>query len=301
MTLTELGAIMAARRFIARVEPRGIPVPIEPYLEEVGAILRRATDLQANEPGWSFAGPGGKRYICVNSGDPQQRQRFTICHEIAHFVLGLPSEHDAQPWWSAKRPLNERLCDTFAAELLLPERLFRPIAEDAPVGFASVAALASQFSASITATGSRFATAITTPCAFVLSENGKVRFAARSKPLMDANAWIAPRMGVPAGTVSQRARIGQEAGRGQIDAEIWFANWERGGTLAEEARHLTKWDQTLSLLWFESGEVPEVPHSRHFHRWEADAPERPRNGVDEDECIEELGNRSRWPTRRRRR
>ena len=88
MTLTELDTIMAARRFVAQVEPKGIPVPIEPYLEEVGATLRRATDLQADEPGWSFVAPSGKRYICVNDADPQQRQRFTICHEIAHFVLG---------------------------------------------------------------------------------------------------------------------------------------------------------------------------------------------------------------------
>ena len=169
------------------------------------------------------------------------------------------------------------------------------------MGLASVGTLASRFAASITATGSRFATAITTPCAFVLSENGKVRFAARSKPLIDANAWIAPRMGVPPGTVSQRARAGQEAGREHTDAEIWFANWERGGALAEEARHLTKWDQTLSLLWFESGEVPALPHPRRFHRWEADAPERHGNSLDDDEYIEELGDHLRWPTRRRRR
>ena len=123
----------------------------------------------------------------------------------------------------------------------------------------------------------------------------------RSKPLIDANAWIAPRMGVPPGTVSQRARAGQEAGREHTDAEIWFANWERGGALAEEARHLTKWDQTLSLLWFESGEVPALPHPRRFHRWEADAPERHGNSLDDDEYIEELGDHLRWPTRRRRR
>jgi hypothetical protein len=42
----------------------------------------------------------------------------------------------------------------------------------------------------------------------------------------------------------------------KIDADIWFSDWERGGTLLEEVRHLAQWDQTLTLLWFEDEEVP---------------------------------------------
>ena len=42
----------------------------------------------------------------------------------------------------------------------------------------------------------------------------------------------------------------------EIDADIWFSDWERGGTLLEEARHFAPWDQTLTLLWFKDGEVP---------------------------------------------
>jgi hypothetical protein len=46
---------------------------------------------------------------------------------------------------------------------------------------------------------------------------------------------------------------------GQSDAAEWFSNWERGGILVEEARHLAQWDQTLTLIWFESGELPLGP------------------------------------------
>lgn len=221
MTPDEVLAMLKARRFVSTVKPTTIPVPIQPYLDAVGATLRHETDLQDNEPGWSFA-TNGKRYICVNAADREERQRFTICHEIAHVVLGLPSDHATQPWWSTKRPPAERLCDLFAAELLLPEVLFQPRAEESAVSFVSLDALASQFAASTTATGSRFAAVISTPCAFVLSEEGKVKYASRSKALIDSKAWIEPHMAVPHGTVSERARAGEAPEREKIDANVWF-------------------------------------------------------------------------------
>lgn len=285
MTPDEVLAVLEARRFVSTVRPTTIPVPMRPYLDAVGASLRHETDLQDNEPGWSFA-TNGKRYVCVNAADREERQRFTICHEIAHVVLNLPSDHTTQPWWSTKRPLAERLCDLFAAELLLPEVLFQPLAEDSAVSFVSLDALASQFSASTTATGSRFATVISTPSAFVLSEGGKVRYASRSKALINANAWIEPHMGVPHGTVSQRAREGEAPGREKINANEWFSGWMRGGKLLEEARYLSKWDQTLSLLWFESEEMPALARDHHERYW--DEPE-----------LEDLDGNVRWPSRSR--
>ena len=283
MTPDEVIAVLKARRFVSRVKPTTIPVPIEPYLDAVGATLRRDTDLQVNEPGWSFA-TNGKRYICVNAADRKERQRFTICHEIAHAVLGLPSDHGSQPWWSTKRPLEERLCDLFAVELLLPEKLFNPLAEKSIVSFESLDELASQFLVSTTATGSRFAAVISTPIAFVLSEGGKVKYASRSKSLIDANAWIAPQMNVPRDTVSQRARAGERVGREKIDADVWFSDWERGGTLLEEARYLPQWDQTLSLLWFERQEVPTLARDHYERCWD-------------EPMLEELNDYLHWPSR----
>ncbi len=246
----------------------------------------------------------GKRYICVNGNDREERQRFTICHEIAHIVLGLPSEHKAQPWWSAKRPLAERLCDIFAAELLLPEELFQPVAEDAAVRLASIETLANDFCASFTATGSRYAATVTTPCAFVLCEDGKVRYPSRSKPLIDARAWIAPQMEVPHGTVSHRVRNGDLPERCEVDANVWFDGWERGGTLLEEARHFPQWNQTVSLLWFENEEVPSAAAAqrRPESRWSYEGRDTPYRRDEEDESgLKELDGQLRFPGRRGRR
>ena len=147
--------------------------------------------LIPTKPGWSFTINSGKHYIRVNGKDSDERQNFTACHEIAHIVLGLPSDHKELPWWSyAKRSPNEIACDVFAAELLLPYKLFKPLVDKSDISLSAVDGLAQDFVASAMATGSRFAALVRAPCAFVLSEQGKVRYASRSTALRDANAWI---------------------------------------------------------------------------------------------------------------
>jgi len=156
--------------------------------------------------------------------------------------------------------------------------------------------LAERFAASVTATGSRYAYVVSAPVAFVLSELGKVRYASRSKPLREAPAWIPPRLDLPAGSLSRKVREGTSTeSHDAVDADIWFNEWERGGTLLEEVRHLAQWDQTLTLLWFEDGEVP----GRKVRDERGELREEEEN---EDEALlKELDGQLQWPSKRRRR
>jgi Zn-dependent peptidase ImmA (M78 family) len=290
MVMDEFDAVLKARELVKRVNPTAIPVSVELYTTEFGAVIRPQKDLGADEPGWSFEN-NGKYYICTNSNDRPERQRFTVCHELAHRVLGLPSEHGQSTWWSyAKRPWAEILCDVFAAELLLPSGLFKPEVEKVAISLRSIDDLAGRFEASVMATGSRYAAVVSTPLAFVLSEKGKIRYASRSTSLREAGAWIQPSLELPRDTLSEKARAGGRCdGPSEIDADVWFKEWERGGTLLEEVRHLSAWDQTLTLLWFEDEEVP---------------PPKSRDGRSDDEendgLLKELDGNLRWPDKRRR-
>ncbi|HEY0702959.1 MAG TPA: ImmA/IrrE family metallo-endopeptidase [Candidatus Acidoferrales bacterium] len=295
MAMDEFRAVLKARQFVRKVNPAAIPVPVELYAREVGAVIRPQTDLGPDEAGYCFQN-NGKRFICTNANDRVERQRFTVCHEIAHVELGHPSQHGASPWWSyAKRPLAEILCDIFAAELLLPYDLFQPEAENASIDLAGIDDLAERFQASVTATGSRYAAVVTEPLAFVLSEEGKVRYASRSAPLKDAYAWIAPRLNLPDGCFSKKVRSGASCdGPEEVDADIWFSDWERGGTLMEEARHLSPWDQTITLLWFKDGKIP--PQKRRDEQGEIRQEEEDEN----EGLLKELDGNLRWPGKRRR-
>jgi hypothetical protein len=284
----EFTTVNRARDLVAKVRPKSIPVSVEAYVEHIGAVLRRDDTLDADEPGWSFCNQG-KQYVCVNANDPPERQRFTVCHELAHIALGLPSEHNQGAWWSyAKRSLNEILCDVFAAELLLPYGLFKPLAERPAVCLSTIDRLAEQFEASRMATGSRFAAVVGIPCAFVLSEGGKVRYGSRSRTMRDMGAWFQPGMNFPHGSMSQRSRAGEKCeGAEQIAADNWFHDWERGGTVNEEARHLPRWDQTLTLLWVDDDEM--------------ESREPVRRAEAEDQALRELDGILPWPGRKRRR
>jgi hypothetical protein len=292
--MKEFDVVMKARELVRMVNPTAIPAPVEAYVERAGAVLKIDSTLDDNEPGYYFPHPSGKKYICINGKNSPERQRFTICHELAHIILGLASDHQQVPSWNyAKRSENEMFCDIFAAELLLPYGLFKPLAEKVPISLASVDSLASRFLTSTMATGSRFATVIKAPCAFVLSEKGKVRYAARSTALRDAGAWIAPRIEMPQGSMSARLRGGTSCNSPEeIEADEWFQHWERGGTLLEEARHLERWDQTLTLLWFEDEEIP--PPKRGTGR-DSEIEE------DEDVLLKELDGVLPWPGKKRRR
>jgi hypothetical protein len=183
-----------------------------------------------------------------------------------------------------------------AAELLLPYDIFQPQAEKASISLVSIDDLAERFQASVTATGSRYAAVVSTPLAFVLSEQGKVRYTSRSNPLKDACAWVPPHLDLPDGCFSKKVRAGAgcEVQKRSTRA-IWFSDWERGGTVLEETRHLIPWDQTLTLLWFEDGEVPP-------QRFRDDRDEVHERGDDEnDGLLQELDGKLRWPGKRRRR
>ena len=286
--MDEFTAIMKARALVNKVNPRAIPVSVEAYASELNAKVKYDKTMSAGEDGCSTTF-NGKLVIAVNANDRPERQRFTICHEIAHAVLGLPSEHHVTSWSYAKRPQNEVICDVFAAELLLPFTLFKPHVARALVGFRAVETLADLFEASLAATASRFATVTSTPCAYVLSEGGKIRYSARSKSLREAKAWVPLGVGLPEGSMAARLRSGQGCeGPQEIAADLWFDDWRRGGELLEDSRYHLTWDQGLSLIWFEDEDMPAQTNTEHRLTYENDG-------------LAELDGILPWPGRGRRR
>src|ERR1700679_279063 len=104
--MDEFTALMRAREFVKKVNPAGFPVKVEAYAEAIGARIDYDPTMGADEAGCSTP-IRRKLVISVNDNDRCERKRFTICHEVAHAVLELPSEHGAAWWNYAKRPPNE--------------------------------------------------------------------------------------------------------------------------------------------------------------------------------------------------
>jgi Zn-dependent peptidase ImmA (M78 family) len=248
-----------ARAFVASVDTANIKNDLSVYVQKANAKLKEA-ELDDGESGFTISKNSGQHIITVNSLEPKQRQRFTVCHEIAHIVLDLPSRHVELPSWSyAKRDINEVMCDIFAAELLMPYKMFKDnIPKDEP-SVEVIEFLASEFRTSFPAAASRYATLVDIPCAFVTMERGHIRHATRSTALRKAKAWISPKSTVPTNSVAYRLRLADSnhVETDQVPQDIWFDNWEKGLDLWEMSRHYQHFDTTISLLWFSEEDLPE--------------------------------------------
>ena len=294
--MDEFAVILKARKFVRDAGIDSIPVDIERYAATVKVRIKVSCDLDDEESGQTFP-IGGKHIVTVNGNHSEERQRFTVLHEIAHIVLELPSQHHGTNITTEdmlsyrRRPKEEILCDVFAAECLLPCDQFRKDVEDMDVSMDAVKALAARYKASVTSTGSRFAVNCNVPCAFVLMEHGEIRYVSMSKFLRELDGWIEFGVPIPRGSVAERLSTGNSTARNydEIPTDVWFNNEiKKFDLVAEEAMLLREWDQCLSLLWFDDDLRPTGMSGI-------------QDNDDDEPLLEELDGNLPWPSKRKRR
>jgi hypothetical protein len=276
--MDEFTSELRARAFVKKAAPTAVPVSLGPYLSEVHAKLRVDLELPPQEAGYTMS-PAGRHRIVVNGNDHVVRQRFTVCHEIAHLALDLPTEHEVVTSGFARRSANELACDVFAAELLLPIGLFRPLTVNRDPSFEVIESLANSFEASLSATASRFVTLSAWACALVVAEQGRVRYVVRSPSLRGLNAWVV--IGSPLPPNSRAYQVRQSArtsGRTEVDADVWFENLA-GTELSEDVRHFAARDRTLTLLWLSEDEMLDARRTVEHERAEPDLGLKELDGI----------------------
>lgn len=146
----------AAREVLVQAAVNSPPVDVETLAKLCGAaVLRKTFDDALSGVLVAFAGWAA---IGVNKKHSSVRQRFTIAHELGHYVLshhdhfhidlGPTDAHGHPPGydWQSERGAND-----FAAELLMPSDFVRPAFEKSPF----VSALAQLFEVSELAMGYR--------------------------------------------------------------------------------------------------------------------------------------------------
>ncbi len=162
--MTALRMLTAFKEIIERYQDGGATKLI-PLAEELGLKVFLTEDFRPNESG-SLKKEGETFAIYVNSSHPPTRRRFTIAHEIAHYILHrdkLGLEHvDGVRQPSAlhrkeegvKTPEEKAMeieANTLAAEILMPTEPFRNAWKTAT----SVEEVARQFNVSVSAASIR--------------------------------------------------------------------------------------------------------------------------------------------------
>ena len=258
--INELDIRQKAMRFMAGLDLSGIDKDLSVYVKKVNAKLS-AEEMGEGESGYTLTRRDGKSSIVVNELERRERQRFTICHEVAHLVLGLHSNHKEAPAWSyAKRDDNEISCDIFASELLMPFETFKRDVDQEEPSFDLVERLRAKYVVSFSACASRLTGVTDYPCAFVLMDSNVVRYASRSIALRTLNAWIEMKAPIPLGSVARKLiDEGSWSGEAEVSQDIWFRDWPKGYDLIELAKHYPSYDETFSLLWFDQDSGPDEP------------------------------------------
>ena len=291
--MDEFQTILRARQFVRNAGVTAVPVELERLAVAANAKIKFVYDLSDDESGQTTQHKG-KQIIIVNGNHREERGRFTVLHEIAHIVLELPSQHHGPKLTTGdlfrygRRPKEEMLCDVFAAECLLPYDLFSKDVGDVDISLDAVKIMAGRYKASLTATGSRYAVSAPEPCAFVLSEDGHIRYVSRSKILNELKGWIDLNFPVPKGSVAHRLIQGTSKieDYDELPTDVWFnGGIKNRPLLAEEAILLGEWNQCLSLIWFD--ESMKRPHE-------------PRHEDEDDEpLLKEIDGMLSWPSKRR--
>jgi hypothetical protein len=185
------------------------------------------------------------------------RQRFSVAHELGHFVL----KHDGstlagcqeRSMLDYKGESKESEANIFAVELLLPERLVRRRCEVSPVDLRPVQKLAEDFETSITATAIRFIEFSPEKCALVYSEKGRVRWTRKS----DSFWFRLIGYGQPLEPASLAIDFFREGGLPEEPEEVRGDAWieSSSGRMPEVVEHsmaIPSLGAVVSLLWVPS-------------------------------------------------
>ena len=230
---------------------REIKPPVEIIGDAFEGMLARDPDDHAV---WGIAYNGKAR---------GERQRFTIAHELGHFILHRSQKQsfncDSQSVHTGIDGLRqiEREADEFASNLLMPGDLLREWISNQRIDLHVLSAIAKRFQVSFEALCIRFIKFTKQRAILVYWDNGFVKYEWRSSSAVRTRARIRrngdPQEPLP-GTLAADTSVEQEWDGTEMSAAIWCP---------EEAAHMKLWefkhsygarDRILTLLLLENAE-----------------------------------------------
>lgn len=192
-----------------------------------------------------------------------ERERFTIAHEMGHFVLHRGQQQkfncDKESVYSGIDTIRviEREADDFASNLLMPGDLLREWISNQRIDLHVLSAIAERFQVSFEALCIRFIKFTSQRAILVYWDNGYVKYEWRSSSAVKTRAKIR-RNGDPSeplpDTLAADATVAQEWNGTEMSAAIWCPEEAQHMKLREFKHSYTTRDRVLTLLLLESAE-----------------------------------------------
>jgi Zn-dependent peptidase ImmA (M78 family) len=236
MKLADLGSPEAlADAIIEHFSDMEMPVPLKRIAEAVGIteIIGRDTDSFEGVLVTTAAKSAGS--IAYNEKSGRERRRYTIAHELGHFLLPF---HGAGAQ-CAKADLGvfktsdlncatEAEANRFAASLLMPQKFFaRDIRQSGAPEIEHILKLAKRYETSKEAAARRYTDLCGHVCAIIFSHERKLRgfCKARNFPFLDLRRGDP----LPAASISAKRQgvAGQMSDWSETAPEIWLGTSHR--------------------------------------------------------------------------
>lgn len=245
-----------ARRLLAElgvIRPDSIKVEVLAFWK--GAMVEYAPLKGASG---RLVRDGDNGIIRVDSGISNEGQRrFAAAHELGHFILHKENRmiqctpEDMLAWYNTGT--QEQEANNFAAELLMPEAMFKEDCREGEVSLDVLERLASLYQTSLTATAIRYVDLAPHVCALVQCHRGEIRWFHLVRDfryrVLGAGTRVQPGSGAHAFFAGWLSTPESES--------VLAINWlddpriEREWTIREITIPMPWYESSLSILWIE--------------------------------------------------
>ncbi len=239
--------------------------PAEALLQELGVTRPDEIDLEAiafhvnacvrytalDGCDARIIGSVNQAIISVNQDSQWRRQRFSIAHELGHWHhhRGRCLTCRVEDYLPHSSTSVERAADNYAADLLMPRYLFRPMADNlSTVSFGAISFLANEFDTSRTATAIRFMENTQSPAMLVCHGPHGYKWFCRSPRVPDR--WF-PQQELAPESLAFDIQYGGKPNSIQprtIKANAWLKGSRAHRFQIEEQTIANGPDETLTLL-----------------------------------------------------
>jgi hypothetical protein len=234
----------------------GIDQPDEIAVEAIAQYCGATVvyeELQGCEA--QIIGSDNRAIIGVKRDALRSRQRFSIAHELGHWIrdrgklagFTCTAKSFVSEWSREGKDNPERRANRFAADLLLPEKMFKPDARDREMTFATASLLAARYETSLTATALRLVELGSFPAMLVCTEGGRRKWFVPSRDVR--GLWPVDSIGTDSAAYDLLHGTSGPEGAVEVAASSWIDRAEASRyVLCEDSKRVG--DFVLSLLWW---------------------------------------------------
>ena len=241
-------------RSLGITEPVEIDICAIAQSKGVTVVEKRVTGCEAR-----IVGYGEKALIVVNSESIPSRKRFSIAHELAHWMrdagtISLGCNPEALI--GSRDADAETRANGYASDLLMPKFMFGPRAKGCPITFETASDLANVFQTSLTATSIRLIDYGSYPAVLVCSDAQGVRWFWRGAEV-PRSFWPQTAGRLTFASELLQGALAVQKTSGQVYSDQWFSS-VRLHSIHEDSRRISS-ELVLTLLWWnDEGPLIEI-------------------------------------------